>query len=136
MRRMTARAFLGVCGALLLCIGIAVLFQPESFAAANGVALADDPNMRSEYRAPGGMLVASGVLILLGAVRERHTRAAYGLAALVYGSYGVARLVGMGADGLPSAALTQAMVIELLVASICLFVLVRAKRAPIAEGAQ
>ena len=70
MKQIFPRALLGVSGLLLLIIGGAVLFYPVVFAAANGIVLPDAPSLLSEYRAPGGLLIASGVLILLGAVRS------------------------------------------------------------------
>jgi hypothetical protein len=125
MKRILARSILGVSGMLLLAIGSAVLFKAETFAAANGIVLADSPSVLSEYRAPGGMLITSAVLILLGAVRTRFIRSGLALSALVYCSYGVSRLVGMISDGMPSIALTQATVIELLLGSLCLIALLR-----------
>ena len=125
MNPVVTKSILGLSGALLLIIGAAVLFTPETFATANGIALGDDPSLKSEYRAPGGMLVASAVFVLLGAVRRRYMRSAFALAALIYGSYGIARLIGIGADGMPSEGLVQAMIVELLIGSICLVGLVR-----------
>lgn len=134
MKPLLPRSILGVSGILLLVIGSAVLFNPESFAAANGIVLPDSPSLLSEYRAPGGLLVASAVLILLGAVRTQFIRLGFALAALVYGSYGVSRLVAMALDGMPSAALTQAMVVELFLGSICLGVLLRLDQSQVNAG--
>lgn len=114
------RLTLAMSGILLLVIGSAVLFNPASFATANGMALPDNPSYLSEYRAPGGMLTASGLFLLFAAVRTYYLRMGFALAALVYGSYGISRLVAVAVDGMPSAALTQAMVIELLVGAVCL----------------
>ena len=63
MKRQLPRLILAVSGVLLLVIGSAVLFSPESFAAANGVALPDNPSHLSEYRAPGGMLHSVKLLV-------------------------------------------------------------------------
>ncbi len=128
MKRLLPRLILSVSGVLLLVIGSAVLFSPESFAAANGVALTDNPSHLSEYRAPGGMLIASALFILFAAVRVQYIRIGFALAALVYGSYGISRLVAIAVDGMPSAALTQAMVIELLFGSVCLAVWLKLNR--------
>ena len=114
---------LGVSGLLLPFIGAAVLMNPVVFAAANGAELPKTPSALSEYRAPGGMLFISAVLILFATIRVQYLRAGLALSALVYGSYGISRLIGIAADGLPSAALTQAMVIELFLGSLCLAVL-------------
>ena len=134
MKRVLPRSILGVSGTLLLVIGSAVLFNPESFAAANGIALPDSPSLLSEYRSPGGLLITSAVLILLGAVRTRFIRLGFALAALVYGSYGLSRLVAIAFDGMPSAALAQATAVELLLGSICLAVLLGLNRSRANEG--
>lgn len=128
------RALLGSAGLLLLIVGAAVLINPVVFAAANGVDLPDVPSVLSEYRAPGGMLFASAVFILIAAVRSQFIRAALMLSALVYCSYGVSRLIGIVVDGIPSAALMQAMVIELLIGSLCLMVLLRLRRKDAESG--
>lgn len=120
MKLLVARSILGVAGALLLFIGLLVLFNPASIASANGVTLSDSPSLLSEYRAPGGMLIVSAVIILIGALRKRFMRLAFSLAAMIYCSYGISRLIGMIFDGMPSASLTQAAIIELVVGSICL----------------
>lgn len=123
MHRIVPRLVLGIAGLLLLAIGAAVTIDPVAFAAANGVSLPDVPSVLSEYRAPGGMLLASAVLILVSVVRTTMLRTGLALAALVYGSYGAARLVGIVTDGMPSAALAQATGIELLMGSLCLVML-------------
>lgn len=119
-RRGVSRMLLLLSGVLLAGIGFGVLFVPESFAAANGMALPNGSDFLSEYRAPGGMLLLSGVFMVYAAARKRAMQAGLGLAALIYGSYGLSRAVGCVVDGLPSAALTQAMVLELIVGALCL----------------
>ena len=120
MKQYFPRMTLAVSGILLLFIGGSVLFNPVGFAAANGVDLEALPNALSEYRAPGGMLFASAVLMLLATVQTRFVKSGLSLAALIYLSYGGARMLGVLFDGMPSATLTQAMFIELLVGAICL----------------
>ena len=120
MKRILPRVLLSAAGLLLLIIGSSVLFTPVSFATANGFELPTMPSALSEYRAPGGMLLVSGLIMLLGAVQSHLTRFGLMLAGLVYSSYGISRLVGVAMDGMPSVALIQAMAIELLVGSLCL----------------
>ncbi len=69
MKRYFPRMTLGLAGALLLFIGASALFTPAEFAAANGVDIAALPNALSVYRAPGGILFVSAILMLLGAFR-------------------------------------------------------------------
>ena len=127
MNRIVSRLILGIAGFLLMIIGAAVMIDPVAFAAANGVTLPPVPSVLSEYRAPGGMLLASAVLILVSVVRSTMLRTGMALAALVYGSYGAARLIGILLDGMPSAALAQATLIELLIGSVCLAMLLTSK---------
>ena len=114
------RVLLGLSGLLLFVIGASVLFDPVGFAAANSIRLPVAPSVLSEARAPGGLLLVSAVVMLLGAVRADLTAAGLALAALVYCSYGAARLVGVALDGMPSAPLTQALFVELAIGSLCL----------------
>lgn len=131
MKALLQRLLLGVSGTLLLAIGSAVLFYPHSFAATNGVVLSDGASLLSEYRAPGGLLVASAVLILHGAMRASFVRWGFALSALVYGSYGVSRVVALTLDGMPSTALVQAMAVELVLGITCLAVFLRLSREPV-----
>lgn len=123
MKQHFPRGLLAVSGILLLVIGSAVLFNPESIAAANGIALPDSPSFLSEHRAPGALLFASAIVILLGAVQTRFLRTGLALAALVYGSYALGRIVAISMDGMPSAPLTQALGIELILGIACLIAL-------------
>ena len=122
MKRTMIRTLLSVSGALLVVIGTAVLFQPHAFFAANGVALSDEPSLMSEVRSPGGLLLTSGILVLLGAIRTELSRLALMLSALVYGSYGISRLVSMVFDGMPPTSLVAAAGLELVVGMLSLMV--------------
>ena len=117
--------FLLVSGLLLLGIGGAILLVPHLFHASNGIVLGDDPNELSEVRAPGGLLTASSIFILLGAARRSLRATALALTVLVYGSFGLARLLALALDGIPSAGLVGSTVIELVVATIGLYILSR-----------
>lgn len=101
------------------------MFVPHFFYAANGIALGEDPSLLSEVRASGGLLAGSGLLILLGAVRVSLRGLATTLVVLVYGSFGLSRLLGLTLDGLPSSGVIGAIAIELIVAAIGLVVLYR-----------
>ena len=126
--------FLSLSGLLLLAIGGAVLLAPHAFHATNGIALGDDPSLLSEIRAPGGLLTAAAVLILIGVFRRTLRSLAMVLTVLVYGSFGLARVLGMVLDGLPSSGLVGATAIELIVAAIGLLVLCRPECAALKFG--
>ena len=127
-RRMNHRftgIFLFLSGLLLLGIGSTILLAPQAFHASNGIVLGDDPSLLSEVRAPGGLLTASSVLILLGTFRRSLRSLAMVLTVLVYGSFGLARLLGLALDGIPSIGLVGSTAIELIVAAIGLLILSR-----------
>lgn len=117
--------FLFLSGLLLLGIGSAILLVPHAFHASNGIVLGDDPSLLSEVRAPGGLLTASSILILFGTFRRSFRPQAMALAILVYGSFGLARLLGLVLDGMPSIGLVASTAIELIVAAIGLLILGR-----------
>ena len=117
--------FLFVSGLLLLGIGSTILLFPHAFHAGNGIVLGDDPSLLSEVRAPGGLLTASSILILVGTFRRSLRSLAMILTVLVYGSFGLARLLGLALDGMPSSGLVASTAIELIVAAIGFLILLR-----------
>jgi len=125
MKHTMTKILLGVSGMLLLIIGAAILLQPHAFFATSGITLANNPDLLSEIRAPGGLLVGCAVVILLGAFRQSITKSALILSAIVYGSYGFTRMFSMMLDGLPSASLIAAAAMEITVGALCLFALAR-----------
>ena len=125
MNNRFALVFLSLSGLLLLAIGGAILLAPHAFHATNGIALGDDPSLLSEIRAPGGLLTASAVLILIGTFRRPQRSLATVLTVLVYGSFGLARLLGLALDGTPSSGLVGSTAIELIVAAIGLLIICR-----------
>ena len=125
MKNRFTRTFLFISGLLLLGIGGAILVVPHAFHAGNGIVLGNDPSLLSEIRAPGGMLAASAVIIMIGAFRRPLRSLAMVLTVLVYGSFGLARLLGLGLDGVPSGGLLVSTAIELVVAVVGLLLLCR-----------
>ena len=119
MKRLAVQFLLGASGLLLLAIGVGVLLAPHAFFATNGIELGTDPTQLSEVRAPGGLLLACAAFILIGAVRTGLRRSALALAALVFLSYGGARLVSLVLDGTPSTSLMAAGVVELILGALC-----------------
>ena len=130
MHTRSAAAFLFVSGLLLLAIGAAILLTPNAFFATNGIVVGTDPSQLSEVRAPGGLLTASALVLLVAAFRSIWRTQALRLAVLVYGSFGVARLLGMALDGLPTSGLVVSTAIELAVAAVGAALLVRSGDAP------
>ncbi len=117
--------FLSVSGLLLVTIGGTILLVPHAFYASDGIMLGHDPSLLSEIRAPGGLLVASGLFILTGVLRSTVRSPALMLTVLVYGSFGLSRLVGFFLDGMPSNSLVIATAVELFMAGMGLVMLSR-----------
>jgi len=125
MNHLLPRILLSLSGVILLLVGSAILFFPQAMYSSNGVMLGDEPNLLSEIRAPGGMLIGSALVMLLGVIRKNLTRQALILAALLYGSYGVSRLLSMLFDGVPSTSLVWAALLELIIAALCVVSILR-----------
>lgn len=128
MKRASISILLGIAGVTLFVIGAAVLLFPHGFFASNGIILDNDPNLMSEIRAPGGLLIASGIVILAGVFRETYARTGLVVAVFVFGSYGIARLISIAMDNLPSASLLAATAVELVLAALCAAALASGER--------
>ena len=119
------RTLLVFSGMLGLAIGLAILLMPHAFLATSGVSLGSDASLLSEIRAPGGFLIMTSLMMIAGAARQTLMRPGLFLAALVYGSFGLSRLVGLAFDGRPSDSLLLATLIELIVGAAAILALIR-----------
>lgn len=90
------------------------LVDPIGFYAFSGLELSDDAGLLSEVRAAGGIIMVSGLVVGLGAFRHAWSRTSVVLAAVVFLSAGLARLLGIALDGPPGAEVIQGMAIELV----------------------
>ena len=123
--RTGARLALAISGVLLLAIGTAIFVGPLAYQADMGVTLPNDPTLLSDLRAMGGGLVGFGLLLVAGAKwRALGSAAAVG-GAILYLSYGIARLISMAVDGLPADTLVVSAGIELLVGGVLALVIYR-----------
>lgn len=121
--------FLSISGLLLLLIGSSVLLMPHAFYASDGVLLGHNPSLLSEIRASGGMLAGSALVMFAGIVRPTLRSLAMTLSILIYGSFGLSRLLSLTLDGLPSHNLLVATAVELTVAAIGIMILYRQPKA-------
>ncbi len=121
----TTTALLAISGLILLVIGVGILFFPHGFYESNGTILSNEPSLLSEIRASGGLLLACGIVIILAAFRPVLRRQALGLSALVFLSYGLARVASFALDGMPAMSLIASTGIELAVGGLCLWMLLR-----------
>lgn len=97
------------------------LVDPIGFYAFSGLDLPDDAGLLSEVRGAGGIIMVSGLVVGLGAFLHAWSRTSVVLAAVVFLSLGLARLLGIAVDGSPGADVIQGMVIELVFGGLALF---------------
>ena len=128
MSLLLTRAILVLSGALLGTIGWALLVSPTAFLSMSHVVIDNDPGLLSELTAPSVILILTGALQILGAFRARFAEMALSAGAIVYGSYGLGRLVSMALHGMPSQSLIVAAVVELAVAAVLVVLRLSAQR--------
>jgi len=114
-----------IAGLILAGIGTAELFTPIGFHATSGIILGDDTNLMNEIRAPGGALLASGLLVIAGTLFAALTFTSTVVATTLYLSYGISRVYSMAVDGMPGLTLLQATGLEFAIGLICAFTLLR-----------
>ena len=112
-------------GLIASAIGGAIVFDPLAFYATYGIELTGNISLFNEIRAPGGALLASGILIMLGAFVEKLTFTSVVVSTLLYLSYGLSRILSIAVDGMPAEGLVQAAVLEIVIGLVCVFVLVK-----------
>jgi len=108
-------------------IGGAILFMPAAFHATNGIELGGNTSLLNEVRAPGGALLACGMLIVSGAFVASLTFTSLVVSSLLYLSYGLSRILSMVVDGFPVEGLVQATAFEMVIGMVCFATLVRCK---------
>lgn len=111
---------LGLSGLTALTIGAFILFAPHAFYASYGIPLGEDASLLSELRAPGAGLAGFGLLMLRGIWRHTGLPVAMAAALTVFIAFPAGRLVGLAMDGMPSSGVTGALVVELILAALCL----------------
>ena len=125
---------LGLSGLTALTIGASILFAPHAFYASYGITLGEDASLLSELRAPGAGLAGMGMLMLLGLVRQAMLPVSVTVALTVFIAFPVGRIVGLAVDGWPSSGIIGALVIELVIAVLCLAAFRRRLWQPIESG--
>lgn len=118
------KTILIVSGLIASGVGSVILFSPVAFYATYGIELGGNFSLLNEIRAPGGALLASGILIFSGAFVNRLAFTAVIVSALLYMSYGLSRVLSMAIDGMPAEGLVQAAVLEIVTGLACIFALV------------
>ena len=115
----------------LLAAGIAatILFAPEAFYSAYGIDVRSNVNLANELKAPAGLLLGAGLLMLTGVFRARLTVLSLTTATVICLSYGLSRLLSMATDGFPNGGLVSAAILEIAIGVACLLALMFIRRA-------
>jgi hypothetical protein len=114
------RAILIVLALVLVVFGGWRLVDPIGFYAFNGLALPDEAGLLSEVRGAGGVIMVLGLVVALGVFRPAWSGTSIVLAAVVFLSLGLGRLLGIAFDGSPGAEVMFGMAIELVLGGLAL----------------
>jgi hypothetical protein len=115
------KAILVILSLPLVVFGAFRLLNPIGFYAFNGLELARNAGLMSGVRAAGGVIMVSGFVVALGALRHAWSRTSVVLAAVVFSSLGLGRLLGIALDGSPGTEVMKGMAIELVFGGLALF---------------
>jgi len=121
--QLATRLLLLMSGMAAMGIAVAILFAPSAFYAANGIEFGGNINLTNELKAPAGVLLAAGLVMLAGVFRTQWITASLVAATAIYLPYGLARLISMAIDGLPHSGLVSAAVFEIAIGAVCLLML-------------
>ena len=119
----------------LIAAGIAamILFAPNAFYGGYGIEIGANVSLANELKAPAGVLLLAGLLMLAGVFRSEFAIPSLATATAVYLSYGLSRILSMAIDGVPHSGLVSAAVIEIAIGGICLVDLMRHRKATVAR---
>lgn len=115
-------------GIVALFIGSGLLFIPITFQSSAGIILNDDPGLLSEMRGPGAVILGCGILIVSGVFVSEITFTALVLSTLLYGAYGIARMLSLVVDGTPGTSIIAAMIAEFIIAGVSASALIKFRR--------
>lgn len=109
----------------LIACGIAatILIAPDAFYAAYEIEVAGNTNLTNELKAPAGVLLVAGLLMLAGVFRAQLTAVSLTAATALYLGYGLSRFLSIALDGVPHSGLVDAAILEIAIGGICLIAL-------------
>lgn len=113
------KGLLLISGLIAAGIAVTILFAPDAFYAGYGIDVSSNASLASELKAPAGILLIAGLLMLAGAVRTEFTITALGTASMIYLSYGLSRLLSIAIDGIPHSGLVSAAAFEIAIGLVC-----------------
>ena len=122
------RGLLLASGLIAVSIAAMILFAPNVFYEAYGIEVGANVSLVNELKAPAGLLLLAGLLMLLGVFKSRFGIPSLATASAVYLSYGMSRILSMTIDGEPHSGLVSAALIELAIGAICFLDLMQQHR--------
>lgn len=124
------KVILGIAGILVLLPGVFAFFNPIGFTARNGADISGLMSVLNDYRAAGGMMLGSGIVILLGVIHSRMAFTSTVVAIMAHMTLAFGRLLSLFSDGTPAKGLVAAMVVEAVVGVLAVFALVKYRQKP------
>ncbi len=106
---------------ILVVFGGWRLVSPLSFYTFSALVLPNEAGLLSEVRGAGGIIMVCGLVVALGVFRHDWSRTSIMLAAVVFLSLGLGRVIGFALDGSPGAGVIPGMAIELACGALALF---------------
>ena len=113
--RLASKLLLLISGTTAIGIAVTILFAPSGFYAAYGIELAGDTSLTNELKAPAGVLLVAGLVMLAGIFRAHLMTVSLVAATSIYLSYGMSRLVSIAIDGVPHSGLVGAAIFEIAI---------------------
>ncbi len=120
---MTVKTLLQLNGWVLVLIGTYIILSPVGMLSPYGLQAELSAGLLSELRAPGALLLSSGLFIIHSAFNSSRHEQGFYLSVLVYGSYASARALGILLDGIPQIEIVAALAVELTLCGLSLAVL-------------
>ncbi|WP_185964497.1 DUF4345 domain-containing protein [Aliikangiella marina] len=117
------KIYLAISGIILLLVGAFIGFVPAAYLGQfnldNGVPI----ELFSELRGMGGSLFVFGIFIFIGAFYQQFEKYALVISALTFSAFSIFRLLGILFDGLPSEGIIVALIIEVSLALVAIYLL-------------
>lgn len=108
------RLLLGLGALTAIALALAILFLPGPFYAGYGIAPGSDVSLLNELKAPALVILVLGLMQGLALFGRVPLPLGLGAGLLLYLGFGVARIIAMGTDGLPSTGLVAVAALEIL----------------------
>lgn len=129
------RGLLLVSGLIATVIAGMILLAPTAFYGGYEIEVGANVSLTNELKAPAGLLLLAGLLILVGVFRSDFIISSLTTATVVYLAYGLTRILSMAMDGMPNDGIVGAAAIEIAIGGICLLDLLRHRNTTTARRA-